>query len=265
MRRTPRRDAEVRRPDRSTAPSVIRVGTAGWSIPAAVAPRFDTSGTHLWRYARRLTCAEINSSFYRPHAAATYARWRDSTPPDFRFAVKLPRTITHEQRLEEAREPLTVFLDQTAGLAEKRGPILVQLPPSLECDAAVATGFFALLRSVYDGAVVCEPRHASWFTAAADALLDAYGVARVGADPALAPSAAGPRVSSGVAYWRLHGAPRTYWSRYDAAYLSTLAMAIRQQVASATQVWCIFDNTASGAAAANALELSDVLGQGGRS
>src|SRR6187551_3933903 len=112
----------------------IRVGTAGSSIPRAFAFRFDSVGTHLQRYSRRLRCTEINSSFYRPHAAATYAKWRDSTPPDFRFAVKMPRTITHELQLQDAREPLVAFLAQTDGLAQKRGPLLVQLPPSFSFD-----------------------------------------------------------------------------------------------------------------------------------
>jgi uncharacterized protein YecE (DUF72 family) len=99
----------------------IRVGTAGWSIPRAAAFRFDSAGTHLHRYSRSLRCAEINSSFHRPHAAATYAKWRDSTPVDFRFAVKLPRTITHELKLQHAREPFVTFRDQTHGLAENEG------------------------------------------------------------------------------------------------------------------------------------------------
>src|SRR3979490_1990961 len=98
----------------------IRVGTAGWSIPRASAFRFQAPGTHLERYSQSLRCAEINSSFYRPHAAATYAKWRDSTPPDFRFAVKLPRTMTHELKLQDARVPFVAFLIQTDGLAQKR-------------------------------------------------------------------------------------------------------------------------------------------------
>src|SRR5689334_25423474 len=112
----------------------IRIGTAGWSIPRASAWRFDTEGTHLQRYARQLRCVEINSSFYRPHAAATYARWRESTPANFRFAVKMPRAITHELQLRHARKPLIEFLAETDGLAEKRGPILVQLPQSFSFD-----------------------------------------------------------------------------------------------------------------------------------
>jgi uncharacterized protein YecE (DUF72 family) len=81
------------------------------------AGHFDAAGTHLRRYSRRLSCAEINSSFNRSHALATYAKWRDSMPPQFRFAVKLPRTITHERGLADIREPLVAFSDQIDGLA----------------------------------------------------------------------------------------------------------------------------------------------------
>ena len=119
----------------------IRIGTAGWSIPRAMASRFDSVGTHLERYSRRLDCAEINSSFHRPHADTTYAKWRDSTPPGFQFAVKIPRTITHELKLRDAREPFITFLAQTDGLADKRGPLLLQLPPSLSFDGSVVKAF----------------------------------------------------------------------------------------------------------------------------
>src|SRR6478735_8792716 len=157
----------------------IRVGTAGWSIPRASALRFDGPGTHLERYARAFSCAEINSSFYRPHAAATYAKWRDSTPAGFRFAVKIPRAITHELKLRDAREPFVTFLSQTDGLAEKRGPLLVQLPPSFVFDASVVAAFLDAVRTAYEGPMVCEPRHATWFAPPASALLEHYGVARV--------------------------------------------------------------------------------------
>jgi uncharacterized protein YecE (DUF72 family) len=161
----------------------IKVGTAGWSIPRAAAFRFDSSGTHLQRYSRCLRCAEINSSFYRPHAVATYAKWRDNTPQDFRFAVKTPRTITHELKLQNAREAFVTLLAQTDGLAEKRGPILVQLPPSLPFDASVVTPFLDLVREMYTGPMVCEPRHATWFSPDVASLLDQYGISRVAADP----------------------------------------------------------------------------------
>ncbi|MDB5818734.1 MAG: hypothetical protein JWQ11_2374, partial [Rhizobacter sp.] len=74
----------------------IRVGTAGWSLTAAVADRFAGQGQHLARYARVLRCAEINSSFHRSHRFETYRKWASMVPDEFRFSVKLPRTITHE-------------------------------------------------------------------------------------------------------------------------------------------------------------------------
>ena len=234
----------------------IRIGTAGWSIPRAAAFRFDAAGTHLQRYSRRLDCAEINSSFYRPHAATTYAKWRDSTPPDFRFAVKIPRAVTHELRLQDAQEPFVTFLAQTDGLADKRGPLLLQLPPSLSFDGPVVTAFLEMVRRVYDGPIVCEPRHATWFSPRVSALLERYRISRVAADPPPVPEATTPAGWSRVAYFRLHGSPRTYWSRYDENAITTLAATI-ESIATAEQVWCVFDNTASGAAIENAWELRE--------
>jgi len=234
----------------------IRIGTAGWSIPRASAFRFQAPGTHLERYAQVLRCAEINSSFYRPHAAATYAKWRDSTSPDFRFAVKMPRVITHDRKLQDAREPLIAFLAQTDGLAGKRGPILVQLPPSLSFDATVVTPFLNLLRTAYDGPLVCEPRHATWFVPSVAALLDRYRISRVAADPPPVPAAMVPAGWVRLVYFRLHGSPRKYWSRYEEPFIATLATSVRG-LPDAEEVWCVFDNTASGAAIENAWELHE--------
>ena len=230
------------------------VGTAGWSIPRASAADCPGDGTHLERYARRLLATEINSSFYRSHAATVYAKWAASTPSAFRFAVKLPKVITHDQRLARARAPLERFLDETSGLGGKRGPILMQLPPSFAFDARLVGRFLALLRSRHDGPVVCEPRHPSWASDAAAALLSRHRVARVGADPPPFPAAASPGGWPGIAYYRLHGSPRTYWSRYDAERLGTWVEALERLPAD-LEAWCVFDNTASGAALPNALDV----------
>lgn len=239
--------------DAFTAAAPPRIGTAGWSIPRAMSGHVGGEGTHLQRYGRVLRCAEINSSFHRPHAPATYAKWAEATPPHFRFAVKVPRTITHDQRLARARAPLQRFLDESAGLGAKRGPLLVQLPPSLAFEARVAGRFFALLRSLYDGPTVCEPRHPTWFTSAANNLLVTHRVARVAADPAVVADAARPGGWPGLAYYRLHGSPRMYWSSYEDDALDALATTLRTH--GVVETWCIFDNTASGAALANALAL----------
>jgi uncharacterized protein YecE (DUF72 family) len=236
----------------------IRLGTAGWSIPRAAADACPGDGTHLARYARVFNAAEINSSFHRPHAPATYARWAGCTPRSFRFAVKLPRTITHERQLRRARAPLTQFLDESAGLGTRRGPLLVQLPPSFGFDDRVVGRFLDLLRRLFEGDVVCEPRHPTWFEGRADAVLERYRVARVAADPAPASGAERPGGWTGIIYCRLHGSPRKYWSRYSADFIASL-VADLQSAPRTSQLWCIFDNTASGAALENALEVKRML------
>ena len=148
-----------------------RIGTAGWSIPRAVADGFPGDGSHLERYAGVLNCAEINSSFHRSHRPEVYARWAAQTPAGFRFAVKLPRTITHDQRLRATRALLTRFMAEAAGLGDRLGVLLVQLPPSLVFEARPVRTFFELLAGMFCGGVVCEPRHATWFEPAADHLL----------------------------------------------------------------------------------------------
>ena len=239
-------------------PRRVFIGTAGWSIPLASAHRFACEGTHLQRYGCYLDCAEINSSFHRPHSHATYAKWASCTPASFRFAVKVPRIITHDQKLRRARSAIERFLAETAGLGRKRGPLLVQLPPSLEFEPRVVHRFFELLRSRCRGSIVCEPRHETWFSPSADSLLVRYKVARVAADPAPAAGAGLPGGWNGIVYYRLHGAPRKYWSRYDEACITRLAAAVRAVPAS-VDAWCIFDNTASGAALENAWELQSLL------
>lgn len=231
----------------------LRIGTAGWTIPRDVRDQFPDAGTGLERYAARLNAAEINTSFYRPHRPDTWARWAASVPADFRFAVKLPKAISHVARLVDCSAPLAAFGEQVAGLGERRGPILVQLPPKLEFDAAVARPFFAELRRVLGSAVV-EPRHPSWFEPEPDALLAELEIARVAADPAPVPAAASPGGWRGLAYFRLHGSPDTYWSRYGEARVAECAARIDPAI----PTWVIFDNTAGGGAAGDALILNRI-------
>ena len=236
---------------------MIRIGTAGWTIPKPYALDFPAEGTHLHRYAQRLNAVEINSSFYRPHKPATYARWAAGVPPDFRFAVKLPREITHVRKLVGITEPLDRFLSETAALGDRLGPLLVQLPPSLTFDPGTAQTFFDMVRARCDGPVVCEPRHPSWFSDTAEAVLLRFQIARAAVDPAPVPQAASPGGWLGMVYYRLHGAPRMYYSDYSANELDATAAALGTGPA---EPWCIFDNTALGHATANALALAGRIG-----
>jgi uncharacterized protein YecE (DUF72 family) len=225
------------------------IGTAGWSIPAAHAHAFVTEGAHLARYAAVMNAVEINSSFHRPHRPKTYERWRATVGAGFYFSVKLPKAITHELRLKGCKDLIAQFFDESAGLGNGLKVVLVQLPPSLAYDAHAADSFFGVLRRSTEATIVCEPRHASWFTSQADVALADLKVSRVAADPIRAPGASIPGGWKGLRYWRLHGSPKLYYSSYSLEYLQSLASAMRDGD------WCIFDNTMSGAALGNALEL----------
>jgi len=235
----------------------IHIGTAGWTLPKPHAHHFPTSdeGTHLQRYAHRLTCAEINSSFHRPHQRKTWERWAATTPPNFRFAVKLPKTITHTAKLHNTGALLQTFLDQATGLGPKLGPLLIQLPPSLAYDEALAHDFLTTFRELHPGLAALEPRHATWFTPSADRLLRSFDIARVAADPPKGSSlAATPGGSKTLRYYRLHGSPRTYYSEYPETFLKHLAPTLPHK-----NTWVIFDNTALGHATQNALQLAALL------
>jgi len=239
-------------------PPAVRIGCAGWSIPARHAHLFGEGDSHLSRYATRFDVVEINSTFHRPHQPRTFERWAASVPRGFRFSAKLPRWITHDARLYRTGDALTAFFDALEGLGPKLGGVLVQLPPSLAFDARLADRFFAMLRRRCEVRVACEPRHASWFAAQAEAVLVRHAIARVAADPAPVPAAAlpsGARADARWSYWRRHGAPRMYYSAYGDDALRPLAQALVHAASARAPAWCIFDNTAHGHAMADAARL----------
>ncbi len=236
----------------------LRIGTAGWSIPSVLADQFPTDGASLERYAARFACAEINSSFHRSHRHSTYERWAASTPPGFRFSAKLSKAITHLNKLTNFDELLARHLEEVSALGERLAVHLVQLPPKLAFDDAVAARFFAALKARTNVAVACEPRHPSWFEAEADTLLQHFEIARVAADPARVPAAAVPGGWPGLVYYRLHGSPVIYRSSYADGRLEAYADRIGAE-RSGADLWCIFDNTASSAAVGDALALCRML------
>ena len=235
----------------------MRIGTAGWALPAADRDAFGPGQSNLARYATRFSAVEINSSFYRRHRAATWERWAAEVPADFRFSVKAPKLITHERRLVDCEAPTDEFAADIAGLGERLAVVLVQLPPSLAYDEAVADRFFSHLADRTGARIACEPRHASWFEPEADRHLAQLEIARVAADPARVPGAERPGGCSKLAYWRLHGSPVIYRSSYDQEALAATAAAMS---AAPGEAWCIFDNTASSAAARNGLALAAIIG-----
>lgn len=258
----------------------IYIGTAGWGIPKEHSERFGpvdappdggARPTHLERYSRHLSAAEINSSFYRSHRPQTYARWAASVPESFSFSVKMPRQITHVQKLRDSKELLAQFLSEVEALGDRLGPLLVQLPPSLAFEETVTGTFFAAVRELHPAPapVVCEPRHATWFSEDAGRILRQFEIGRVAADPPVpVPEAARPGAGGRTTYYRLHGSPRIYYSAYSDEFLRTLAQTIAETLDASPEpgdTWCIFDNTAAGEAAANALYLTERLSPHGTS
>lgn len=237
----------------------IYVGCAGWSIPRVRALGFPASGSHLERYAQVFNAVEINSSFYRAHLSTTYRRWAQAVPDSFRFSVKFPRSITHDAVLQDCGDLLPDFLAGINELGSRLGCLLLQLPPRLAWNPALVVPFLEQLRRLHSGAIVCEPRHASWFNADASRTLSSHHIGRVGADPALSLRAHIPAGDHHLAYLRLHGSPRMYYDSYGVDLIQRLANELQRPSGETRQRWCIFDNTANGHAIANGRELIATL------
>ena len=236
----------------------VFVGTAGWAIGTAAAASFREEGSGLERYASVFPAVEINSSFHRPHRPSTWQKWRDLVPAQFRFSVKMPKTISHERKLVDCEAPLEHFLEQVRELGDRLDILLLQLPPKLPFEAPTAASFFRAMRARSATQVVCEPRHPSWFEEDADGFLRSEGVARVAADPARHPRACTPGGWRGLSYFRLHGSPVMYRSSY-ADRIDDLAAQIKAEDDQGRPTWCIFDNTASSAAVTDALQLQKAV------
>ena len=236
----------------------VKVGTAGWSIPANSRTEFPDTGYSLEKYATRFNAVEINSSFYCSHKQSTYQKWALQVPSEFSFSVKLSRSITHDLKLKNIDAPLQRFAEEVSGLGNKLGCVLVQLPPKFQFFKHDMASAFGLLRQTFACAIVCEPRHQTWNSNEVDEFLIGTGVARAAVDPALYPQALVPGGDKHTCYYRLHGSPDMYYSDYDDGRLEDYARLISDQQQN-SEVWCIFDNTALGHATINALKMQRLL------
>lgn len=234
---------------------VIWIGTSGWSYrhwknrfyPDAVAQR-----QWLHYYAGRLRTVEINSTFYRLQRPETFAKWAAAVPEDFLFAFKASRYLTHVQRLEEAAG-LGRLLATTEPLGAKRGPMLLQLPPSFPANPGRLDAFLAGCPEELRVAV--EFRDPSWFDPEVDEVLRRRQAALVWSDY---PEAESPTWdTTAFLYVRRHGATGRFVGRYGRQALALLAETL---IASGKDAYCYFNNDASAAAPLDALELAALVG-----
>jgi uncharacterized protein YecE (DUF72 family) len=222
-----------------------------------VATEFLTEGSTLARYASVFNVVEINSTFRKSHRTTTYERWAGAVPAPFAFSAKVPQSVTHVARLAGCDIAIEAFLSEVSALGPKLGPLLLQLPPSFVFAPDLVENVCAMLSRGGRFTIACEPRHATWFVPEVDRWLAERRVARVASDPARHAGAAEPGGWRGLSYYRLHGSPRMYYSSYEDDTLTTLGEHLKSD--DADETWCIFDNTASGAAASNALTLAEIL------
>jgi uncharacterized protein YecE (DUF72 family) len=142
------------------------IGTSGYVYPhwrgGVFYPKGLRQKEELAYFAARFRTVELNNPFYRLPAPDAFIRWREATPADFQFAVKASRVITHLLRLRDAAAPLALLLQHASALGTKLGPVLFQLPPTLQADLPVLDRFLSLLPA--GRRWVIEFRHPSWQT-----------------------------------------------------------------------------------------------------
>jgi uncharacterized protein YecE (DUF72 family) len=191
----------------------IRVGCSGWVYRhwrGLFYPEGLPQKRWFERYSEEFDTVEINASFYRLPLASTFDGWREKAPPGFRYAVKANRFITHMKKLLDCEESVDTFIALARKLEHTLGPILYQLPPSLDKDLGRLDAFLARLPS--DIEQVVEFRHKSWYEDDVLALLDSHDIGFVTHDLKGLKS---PRWASGrTAYVRFHGSGGKYWGRY---------------------------------------------------
>jgi uncharacterized protein YecE (DUF72 family) len=237
----------------------FRIGTSGWHYPHWKGPFYPDkikSGEMLEFYADRFDTVEINNSFYHLPREETLKSWRDQVPPEFIFAVKGSRYITHMKKLREPGETTAKFFERIAILGRKLGPVLFQLPPHWNLNPSRLEAFLKALPGNLRYAM--EFRDTTWFDPRVYRLLEGYGVAFCIYE--LAGLLSPRRVTADFVYVRLHGPTR---KKYEGAYgtqrLSGWAGAFSTWARQGRDVYCYFDNDQAGYAAADAAHLNSML------
>jgi uncharacterized protein YecE (DUF72 family) len=240
--------------------SRLLIGTSGYVYAdwrRRFYPRDLPARAWLPYYAARFPTVELNSPFYRLPRAATFRAWAAAVPPEFVFAVKASRFLTHIKRLREPGPPLTLFMKRAKGLGATRGPILFQLPGRFHVDLERLDGFLAALARRRIVGAVLEVRHASWLVDDVFERLARANVALCLHDWKEQP-VTGPLTADFV-YVRRHGTRRRYGGSYSERMLQDDAARIRQWRAAGKDVFVYFNNDGRAAAVRNALRLTAIL------
>jgi uncharacterized protein YecE (DUF72 family) len=242
----------------------VLVGTSGWQYDDW-RPVFYPAGLPQRRwleyYADRFATVESNNAFYRLPSREGFAAWRERTPDGFVFAVKASRFLTHIKRLRDPQEPVWRLLDHAAGLGDRLGPILLQLPPTLSAQATVLDeclqSFPAEVR------VAVEPRHPSWWTTEIRSVLERHGAALCWADRYTRPVT--PLwCTAGFGYLRLH-AGAAGDPHYQRSALAAWVHRLLEAWPDPADVYIYFNNDQGGAAVRDAASFMNLARAAGAS
>ncbi|GAH65478.1 unnamed protein product, partial [marine sediment metagenome] len=206
-------------------------------------------------YASHFTTVELNNSFYRLPSEAAFATWRNSSPANFTFAVKVSRFITHIKRLKNTEEAVETFVTRARILDGKLGPLLYQLPPNMHRNDEVLESFLSTLPRGMKH--VFEFRHESWLEENVFEILHRYNVGLCVFDM---PSLTCPVVTTAdFAYVRFHGSTGLYWSCYSDEELADWAKRLANLAVNLKAVYIYFNNDAEAFAVRNAITLRTYL------
>ncbi|MFI5964102.1 DUF72 domain-containing protein [Streptomyces asoensis] len=230
----------------------LYVGTSGWQYkdwkgvlyPADVPVR-----RWLEEYSGHFATVEINNAFYRLPSRETFASWAARVPADFVVAVKASRYLTHIKRLKDPGEPVERLMGHAAGLGDRLGPVLLQLPPTLRGDAGLLDA--CLSRFPPGTRVAVEPRHDSWWTPEVRQVLESRGAALCWADARSRPVTPLWRTAD-WGYVRFHQGRAAPWPRYGRRALETWLDRIATTWPDDAEVHAYFNNDPGGAAVRDA-------------
>lgn len=237
----------------------LRVGTSGWQYDhwrGRFYPKGLAKARWFEHYARHFDTVELNNPFYRLPSRDTFAKWRAQAPRGFVYSVKLNRFITHIQRLKTTAESVRRFYEALGGIGRRGEVVLVQLPPNLRYDPAVAEAFFAKIARRRRRHAL-EPRHETWLTDEAVAHLRRRKVALCIVDAPRWPTR--DAVTAPFAYLRFHGRESLYASNYPDGALREYAERIREWRRTGIDVYAYFNNDANAYAVRNALRLRELV------
>ncbi|HSP39438.1 MAG TPA: DUF72 domain-containing protein [Frankiaceae bacterium] len=234
------------------------VGTSGWQYAhwrGHLYPPGLPQRRWLERHAEVFASVELNAPFYRLPERDTFTGWADRTPPDYEFAVKASRYLTHVRRLRDPAEPVARLMDRAAGLGTKLGPVLVQLPPTLQADPTALADTLACFPAVVRVAV--ELRHPSWESDEVRGVLQDAGAALVWADRDSRPRSPLWRTAD-WGYLRLHAGRAEPWPRYGRRALATWVRRLEDAFGPDHDVYVYTNNDPGGAALVDAAVLARI-------